>query len=553
MVGKKKNVYIFITGGVVSSLGKGITASSIACLMEARGYKVTNIKMDPYINVDPGTMNPYQHGEVFVTEDGAECDLDLGHYERFTSSTMSAHNNITTGKVYQTVIEKERKGEYLGKTVQVIPHITDEIKRRIILAAKDSDVAIIEVGGTVGDIESQPFLEAVRQMKADMGSQRVCYIHVTLVPFIDTVQEMKTKPTQHSVKELREIGIQPDFIVCRTKTTLPQDIKDKIALFCNVSAENVISEVDVKYIYEVPLKLKEEGLDDKIVEHLGMMAPSPRLDRWKKLVDRLYNPQDVATIGMVGKYVQVIDAYKSLFEALVHGGVANNLKVDIKFIDSENITEQNYKDQLKGLDGILIPGGFGNRGIEGKVLAARYARKNDVPFFGICLGMQIMAIEFIRDKINLPEANSVEFAPKTPHPIICMMDEQKNITTMGGTMRLGGYRCILNRQSLAYRCYQKDEIVERHRHRYEFNNEYREKFEKNGMIFSGLSPDSKLVEIMELSGHRFYLGCQFHPEFKSRPLEPHPLFTAFIKAAYENKKGIKYTGTASLRKRKGSK
>ncbi|MGC8928724.1 MAG: CTP synthase [Myxococcota bacterium] len=536
---KKKNKFIFITGGVVSSLGKGITASSIACLMEARGIKVTNIKMDPYINVDPGTMNPYQHGEVFVTEDGAECDLDLGHYERFTSTTMSANNNITTGKVYQTVIEKERRGEYLGKTVQVIPHITDEIKRRILLAAKDSDVAIVEVGGTVGDIESQPFLEAVRQMKADMGPQNVCYIHVTLVPFIDSAQEMKTKPTQHSVKELREIGIQPDFIACRTKVTLPQEIKEKIALFCNVSPENVISEVDVKYIYEVPLKLKEEGLDDKIVDLLNMWTPSPRLDKWKKLVDKLYNPQDAVTIGMVGKYVQVIDAYKSLYEALVHGGIANNLKVDIQYIDSENLTEQNYKEQLRHLDGILIPGGFGNRGIEGKILAARYARENNIPYFGICLGMQIMAIEFARNKLGLSDANSYEFNLRTSNPVICMMDEQKKVTNLGGTMRLGGYKCLLNKKSLAYRCYQKDEIVERHRHRYEFNNEYREKFEKHGIIFSGLSPDSTLVEIMELKGHKFYLGCQFHPEFKSRPLEPHPLFVAFIKASFEKKRKIR--------------
>jgi CTP synthase len=536
MTTKKKNKFIFITGGVVSSLGKGITASSIACLMEARGIKVTNIKMDPYINVDPGTMNPYQHGEVFVTEDGAECDLDLGHYERFTSTIMSSNNNITTGKVYQTVIEKERRGEYLGKTVQVIPHITDEIKRRILLAAKDSDVAIVEVGGTVGDIESQPFLEAVRQMKADMGSQNVCYIHVTLVPFIDSVQEMKTKPTQHSVKELREIGIQPDFIACRTKIPLPQEIKEKIALFCNVPPENVISEVDVKYIYEVPLKLKEGGLDDKIVDLLNMWTPSPRLDKWKKLVDKLYNPQDTVTIGMVGKYVQVIDAYKSLYEALVHGGIANNLKVDIQYIDSENLTEQNYKAQLKNLDGILIPGGFGNRGIEGKILAAKYARENNIPYFGICLGMQIMAIEFARNKLGLKDSNSFEFNPKTANPVICMMDEQKKVTNMGGTMRLGGYKCILNKKSLAYKCYQKDEIVERHRHRYEFNNKFRKKFEKHGIIFSGLSPDSSLVEIMELKGHSFYLGCQFHPEFKSRPLDPHPLFSAFIKASYENKK-----------------
>lgn len=536
---KKKNKIIFITGGVVSSLGKGITASSIACLMELRGFKVTNIKMDPYINVDPGTMNPYQHGEVFVTEDGAECDLDLGHYERFTSTTMTANNNITTGKVYQTVIEKERKGEYLGKTVQVIPHITDEIKRRIMLAAKDSDVAIVEVGGTVGDIESQPFLEAVRQMKVDMGPQNVCYIHVTLVPFIESVQEMKTKPTQHSVKELRAIGIQPDFIACRTKIPLPQEIKEKIALFCNVSPENVISEVDVKYIYEVPLKLREEGFDDKIADLLNMYAPAPRMDKWKKLVDRLYNPQDTVTIGMVGKYVQVIDAYKSLFEALVHGGIANNLRVDVKFIDSGSLTELNYKEQLKNLDGILIPGGFGIRGIEGKILAAKYARKNNIPFFGICLGMQIMAIEFMRNKLGFPDANSIEFDEKTKYPIICLMDEQKNITKMGGTMRLGGYKCILNKKSLAYKCYQKEEIIERHRHRYEFNNEYREKFEENGIIFSGLSPDSKLVEIMELKEHPFYLGCQFHPEFKSRPLDPHPLFVNFIKASYEHKKESK--------------
>ncbi|MCX7945324.1 MAG: CTP synthase [Deltaproteobacteria bacterium] len=536
MTSKKKNKFIFITGGVVSSLGKGITASSIACLIEARGFRVTNIKMDPYINIDPGTMNPYQHGEVYVTEDGAECDLDLGHYERFTSSTMTANNNITTGKVYQSVIERERRGDYLGKTVQVIPHITDEIKNRIILAAKESDVAIVEVGGTVGDIESQPFLEAVRQMKVDMGPQNVCYIHVTLVPFIETVQEMKTKPTQHSVKELRMIGIQPDFIVCRTKAALPQDIKEKIALFCNVIPENVISEIDVKYIYEVPLKLREEGLDDKIADHLNMFAPAPRLDKWKKLIDKLYNPQDIVTIGLVGKYVQVIDAYKSLFEALVHGGIANNLRVETKFIDSENLNEQNYEDHLKNLDGILIPGGFGHRGIKGKILAAKYARENNVPFFGICLGMQIMAIEFLRNKLGCPDANSIEFDEKTRHPVICMMDEQKNITKMGGTMRLGGYKCVLNKKSLAYRCYQKDEIIERHRHRYEFNNEYREKFEKNGIIFSGLSPDSKLVEIMELKGHRFYLGCQFHPEFKSRPLDPHPLFIAFIKASYENKK-----------------
>ncbi len=539
--------FIFVTGGVVSSLGKGIASASIGALLEARGLKVSLQKLDPYINLDPGTMNPLQHGEVFVTEDGAETDLDLGHYERFTTAKMTKINNFTTGQIYDSVLQKERKGEYLGKTVQVIPHITDEIKCFILRAAKDNDILIVEVGGTVGDIESLPFLEAIRQFRFDHGKENTLYIHLTLVPFIPSAGELKTKPTQHSVKELQSIGIRPDIILCRSDRELSQDIKSKIALFCNVAEDAVITAKDVNSIYEVPLYFHKEGLDEKIVSLLNIWTKSPDLSKWQQLCNVLNNPKDDVTIAVVGKYVSLKDSYKSLNEALLHGGIANELKVNLKFIDSEDIEKEGIGDNFKDVNAILVPGGFGSRGIEGKIMAIKYARENNIPFFGICLGMQLLVIEFARHVCNLTEAYSTEFKPQTQTPIIYLMKEwydfrKKEVikrdenSNLGGTMRLGAYPCVLKENTLAYRAYKEKEIYERHRHRYEFNNNYREKLEKNNLVYSGLSPDETLVEIVEFPRHPWFLGCQFHPEFQSKPYKPHPLFVSFIAAAYKNKK-----------------
>jgi len=540
--------FIFVTGGVVSSLGKGIASTSIAALLEARGLKVTLQKLDPYINVDPGTMSPFQHGEVFVTEDGAETDLDLGHYERFTSAKMRKINNFTTGQIYDSVLQKERKGVYLGKTVQVIPHITDEIKSFILRAAEDNDIVIVEIGGTVGDIESLPFLEAIRQFRFDLGKENTLYIHLTLVPYIESAGELKTKPTQHSVKELQSIGIRPDIILCRSDRMLPRDVKSKIALFCNVEEDAVITAKDVKSIYEVPLFLHKEGLDDKIVDLLNIWTKSPDLSKWERLCHTIYNPKDEVTIAVVGKYVSLKDSYKSLNEALCHGGVANELRVNLKFVDSEELENVGIGNIFDDVHGILVPGGFGNRGIDGMIEAINYARINKIPYFGICLGMQLMIIEFARNVCNLIGAHSTEFDPQTPYPVIYLMKEwfdyRKNQVVyrdeksdMGGTMRLGAYPCVIDKDSLAYKAYKACEIFERHRHRYEFNNQYREIIEANGMKISGKSPDGELVEIAELTSHPWYLGCQFHPEFQSKPHAPHPLFTSFIKHSYLNKMG----------------
>ncbi len=549
---EKRNLhtkFIFITGGVLSSLGKGLAAASIGALLEARGLRVNLQKLDPYINVDPGTMNPFQHGEVYVTEDGTETDLDLGHYERFTSAQMSSINNYTSGKIYYSVIMKERRGEYLGGTVQIIPHITDEIKNAILqLATPKTDVAIIEIGGTVGDIESLPFLEAIRQLRNDLGEENTLYIHLTYVPYIKTAGELKTKPTQHSVKELRAIGIQPDIILCRTDRFLPREIKRKIALFCNVKEDAVITAKDVNCIYEIPLIFHKEGLDEKILEGLNIWAREPDLKVWEEIVEKFKNPQDEVTIGIVGKYVNLKDAYKSLNEALVHGGLANNLKVNLKFINSEELKEDNLEDYFKDVQGILIPGGFGSRGIEGKILAAKYAREKGIPFFGICLGMQISVIEFARNVLGWKEAHSTEFDKETPYPVIYLMKEWYDYRTgkverrdegcdLGGTMRLGAYPCVLKKDSKAFEAYKEEKIFERHRHRYEFNNQYREAFEKAGLRVVGTSPDGELVEIVELERHPWFIGVQFHPEFKSKPTNPHPLFREFIKASYSYKKG----------------
>ena len=534
--------YIFVTGGVLSSLGKGLASASIGALLESRGLSVTIQKLDPYINVDPGTMNPFQHGEVFVTDDGAETDLDLGHYERFTSATMRQINNFTSGRIYHSVITKERRGDYLGGTVQVIPHITDEIKHSICLAADNVDIVIVEIGGTIGDIESLPFLEAIRQFKADAGKENVMYIHLTLVPYIKTAGEVKTKPTQHSVKELRSIGIQPDILLCRTDRYLPEDIKSKIALFCNVGVDAVITAKDVECIYEVPLVFRKEGLDDKIVELLHIWTRAPRLEAWENLVRQISSPKHNVTIAIVGKYTDLTESYKSLNEALYHGGHANDCQVNLKFVDSEKITPDNCKDQLSGADGILVPGGFGSRGIEGKICAVRHARENKIPFFGICLGMHVAVVEFARNMAGMSDAHSSEMNQKTPYPVIYLMTEwyddktdtlqNRDVTSdKGGTMRLGAYPCHLNKDTLAYNAYAVEDISERHRHRYEFNNEYKKTLEENGMVVSGVSPNGELVEIIELKDHPWFLGCQFHPEFKSKPMAPHPLFKSFIKVS----------------------
>ena len=523
--------FIFVTGGVMSSLGKGLAAASIGALLESRGLKVTLLKMDPYINVDPGTMSPYQHGEVFVTDDGAETDLDLGHYERYVSSPTGRANNFTTGQVYDTVITKERRGDYLGGTVQVIPHITDEIKRRIVAAAEDYDIAICEVGGTVGDIEGLPFLEAIRQFGRDYGRDNVIYVHLTYVPYIAPGGELKTKPTQHSVKELTGLGIQPDFLLCRTDRLLSRQLKAKIASFCNVDENSVITAKDVEWIYEVPLVLHQEGLDDRIVERLQMWTGAPNLRKWQKTVHILKTANESVRIAVVGKYMELKESYKSLLEALVHGGIANGVHVELDCIDAEKMDKQDVQKLLGGVQGILIPGGFGDRGTEGKVRAVRYARENKVPFFGICLGMQIAVAEFARNVCSLKGANSVEFDPATKHPVIHLMDEQKDVDQMGGTMRLGAYPCVLASDSLSARMYRKKRISERHRHRYEFNNGYRDRMTEMGLRISGLSPDGELVEIVELADHPWFVGCQFHPEFRSRPTDCHPLFRGFIRAA----------------------
>ncbi|MBX7149515.1 CTP synthase [bacterium] len=525
--------YIFVTGGVVSSLGKGLAAASIAALLENRGLKVSMQKLDPYINVDPGTMSPFQHGEVFVTDDGTETDLDLGHYERFVNITTSKLNNVTTGRIYYSVIEKERRGEYLGSTVQVIPHITDEIKGCIVKASSDVDVLIVEIGGTVGDIESLPFLEAIRQFRFDVGAENVLYVHLTLVPYIAAAEELKTKPTQHSVQKLREIGIQPDILLCRTTHNLNKDIKKKIGLFCNIAPESVMTARDVKSIYEVPLCLHEEGIDNKIVEKLNIWTRSPKLDEWKKLVGTINSLAHQVTIAVVGKYVGLADAYKSLNEALKHAGFANNAQVNLKFVDSETLEDEalDVNEVFQGCSGILVPGGFGDRGVNGKVRAIRYARENKVPFFGICLGMQLAVVEYARNVLNYEGANSVEFDSHTKYPVIALMQEQKAVINKGATMRLGAYPCVLEKGSHAFQDYGEKQISERHRHRYEFNNIFRDAFQQAGMVFSGTSPDNKLVEIIELKDHPRFVACQFHPEFKSRPMAPHPLFHHFIEAA----------------------
>lgn len=536
----KRTKFIFVTGGVVSSIGKGLAAASIGALMEARGLRVTNIKLDPYINVDPGTMSPYQHGEVFVTDDGAETDLDLGHYERFTLARMTRQNNFTTGRIYEAVISKERRGEYLGATVQVIPHVTDEIKLRIQSAAEGADVAIVEIGGTVGDIESLPFIEAIRQLKIESGSQNALSVHVTLVPFIATSGEMKTKPTQHAVKEMRAIGIQPDVLLCRCDRPLPRDMKEKIALFSNVPVDRVVAAMDVACIYELPLALHAEGIDEKLTELLNIWARQPDLSSWQRIVERFKKPsRGSVRIGVVGKYVHLRDSYKSLHEALVHGGLHNDVRLDLEYIDSEQLEQhdrQSIGSMLEHLDAILVPGGFGDRGTEGKIGAIRFAREQGIPFFGICLGMQLAVVEFARYVCGMAGANSVEFDREPAYPVIDLMPDQRSVVEKGGTMRLGAYPCVLEKGTLAAEAYGVLSITERHRHRYEVANKYREVMTQAGLVFSGVSPDQRLVEMIELRGHPYFLGCQFHPEFKSRPHNAHPLFARFIRAAMERQR-----------------
>jgi CTP synthase len=531
--------YVFVTGGVVSSLGKGLAAASIGCLLESRGLKVNLMKFDPYLNVDPGTMSPFQHGEVFVTDDGAETDLDLGHYERFTHAKLLRDNNWTTGRIYEQIITKERRGDYLGKTVQVIPHVTNEIKAAMKKVAQDVDVALVEIGGTVGDIESLPFLEAIRQMRQELGRDNTIFIHVTLVPWIGAAGELKTKPTQHSVKELLSIGIQPDILLCRTDRFLSKDLKSKIALFCNVEDEAVVTAKDVASIYEVPLVFAREGVDTLVLRYLRINSKQPDLARWEDLMHRIYNPKDEVHIGIVGKYVEYEDSYKSLKEALVHGAVAHNLKLNLTWVEAEGLESKDgnrdYESQLEGFDGILVPGGFGKRGIEGMLNGIRYAREKKVPYFGICLGMQTACIEYARNVCGLDEANSSEFDQATPHRIIYKLRELTGIDELGGTMRLGAWTCKLEPNSQAAKAYGSTEISERHRHRYEFNREYEAVLTGGGLRITGATPDGTYVEIVEIPDHPYFLGCQFHPEFKSKPLEPHPLFSSFVKAAHENK------------------
>ncbi|MBN2633371.1 MAG: CTP synthase [Bacteroidales bacterium] len=528
--------YIFVTGGVTSSLGKGTLSASLAKLLQARGYSVTIQKLDPYINVDPGTLNPYEHGECFVTVDGAETDLDLGHYERFLNVPTSQANNVTTGRIYQTVIEKERRGDYLGKTVQVIPHITDEIKRRIKIvgSGKNFDIVITEIGGTVGDIESLPYIESVRQLRWEMGQQNCLVIHLTLVPYLSSTGESKTKPTQHSVKELLENGIQPDILVLRTVKTLHEDVKRKVALFCNVEEDAVVESVDVSTIYEVPLYMLEEKLDQTVLRKLNLaQRDEPELTDWKRFLTRLKNPKHIISVALVGKYVELADAYKSISEAFIHAGSYNECKVNVAFIHSEKLNDENAADLFKDIDGILVAPGFGNRGIEGKISAVKYARLNNIPFLGICLGMQCAVIEFARNVLELEGAHSTEFDDKTKYPVIDLMEEQKSITDKGGTMRLGAYKCILNSDSTTYKAYGREEIEERHRHRFEFNDRFLEDYIKGGMIPAGINPDSKLVEIIEIPEHKWFVGVQFHPEYSSTVLNPHPLFVSFIKACID--------------------
>jgi CTP synthase len=540
--------YIFVTGGVVSSLGKGIAAASIGCLLESRGLRVTLQKFDPYLNVDPGTMSPFQHGEVFVTDDGAETDLDLGHYERFTHAKLTQSNNLTSGRIYEQIIHRERRGDYLGKTVQVIPHVTNEIKAAARKVAADVDVVIVEIGGTVGDIESLPFLEAIRQLRHELGRDNTVFVHVTLVPWIAAAQELKTKPTQHSVRELRAIGIQADILLCRSDRHIPKDIKKKIAIYSNLEIDSVISAVDVESLYEVPLSLHDEGLDNIIVKTFGLPTPEPDLHKWKDIVRRVKEPKNELTIAIVGKYIGLKDSYKSLTEALYHGGIANDAKVRLEWLDSEEIEVYGAEKFLSDVDGILVPGGFGYRGIEGKIDAIRYAREKKIPYFGICLGMQCAVIEFARHVCAL-SANSMEFDINTKDPVIYLMEkwydfrkgkfeERSQQSQKGGTMRLGAYPCVLEKNTLAYEAYKSEEISERHRHRYEFNNAYRGMLSRNGLVISGVSPDGELVEIVEIQDHPWFLGCQFHPEFKSRPTEPHPLFRAFIGAALKEKRAL---------------
>jgi CTP synthase len=528
--------YIFVTGGVVSSLGKGIAAASIGALLEARGLKVTILKFDPYINVDPGTMSPFQHGEVFVTDDGAETDLDLGHYERFTHAKLTKANNWTTGRIYLSVIEKERRGDYLGKTIQVIPHITNEIKEAARRIGEGVDVVIVEIGGTVGDIESQPFLEAIRQMGNEVGRGNSIFVHLTLVPYIAASGELKTKPTQHSVKELRAIGIQPDILLCRSDRPLPRDMKAKIALFCNVYEDAVVTAQDVKSVYEIPLVFHREGLDRLIVELLRLPPAETNLRRWQSLVSQIKSAHEAVTIGIVGKYVELEDSYKSLNEALAHGGFANDVKVNLRWIESDDLmTDERWAERLREVDAILVPGGFGKRGIAGMIRAIEFARTEKKPFFGICLGMQCASIEYARNVSEIETADSTEFDPDTPDPVIFKLRDLLGVEALGGTMRLGAYPCKLRPGSLAAEVYGADEISERHRHRYEFNPAYEDRLAENGLIFSGKSPDGKFVEIVELADHPWFLGCQFHPELKSKPLAPHPLFVSFIRAAHEHR------------------
>jgi CTP synthase len=528
--------YIFVTGGVVSSLGKGLAAASIGCLLESRGLRVNLQKFDPYLNVDPGTMSPFQHGEVFVTDDGAETDLDLGHYERFTHARLTRDNNWTTGRIYEQIIAKERRGDYLGKTVQVIPHVTNEIKAAMKKISQDVDVAIVEIGGTVGDIESLPFIEAIRQMRQELGRENTIFVHVTLVPFIAAAGELKTKPTQHSVKELLSVGIQPDILLCRTDRFLSKDLKSKIALFCNVEEGAVVTAKDVGSIYEVPLMLAAEGVDSLVLKYLHIQARERDMSRWQDLVHRVYNPKAEVSIALVGKYVEYEDSYKSLKEALVHGALAHNLKLNLSWVEAEGLEtrDRDYEAQLEGYDGILVPGGFGKRGIAGMLNAIRYAREKKVPYFGICLGMQTACIEFARNVVGLADANSSEFDPATAHRVIYKLRELRGVEELGGTMRLGSWPCKLEPGSLAHQAYGQSEINERHRHRYEFNREYEEPLTAAGLNITGTTPDGTYVEIVEVAGHPYFLGCQFHPEFKSKPLEPHPLFVSFLKAAYEH-------------------
>jgi CTP synthase len=531
--------YIFVTGGVVSSLGKGLAAASIGCLLESRGLKVNLQKFDPYLNVDPGTMSPFQHGEVYVTDDGAETDLDLGHYERFTHARLTRDNNWTTGRIYEQIIAKERRGDYLGKTVQVIPHVTNEIKAAMKKVSQDVDVALIEVGGTVGDIESLPFLEAIRQMRQDLGRENTLFVHVTLVPYIGAAGELKTKPTQHSVKELLSIGIQPDILLCRTDRFLARELKSKIALFCNVEEEAVITAKDVASIYEVPLVFARESVDDLVIKYLHIPCGERQMEKWEDIVHRVYNPKDVVNIAIVGKYVEYEDSYKSLKEALVHGALAHNLKLNVVWVEAEGLEtkdpdDRSYESQLEGFDGILVPGGFGKRGIAGMLNAIRYAREKKVPYFGICLGMQTACIEYARNVCGLSDANSSEFDPATPHRVIYKLRELRGVEELGGTMRLGAWACKLEQNSFAHKAYGALEISERHRHRYEFNREYEAVLTGGGLKITGATPDGTYVEIVEIPDHPYFLGCQFHPEFKSKPLEPHPLFSAFIGASYQH-------------------